>query len=333
MSIKIGINGFGRIGRNVFRASYQDPDIEIIAVNDITDAKTLAHLLKYDSVLGILDADIKFSEDAIIVNNKTTKVLSEKDPGNLPWKDMGVTIVIESTGLFRKRQDALKHIENGGAEKVIISAPATEPDITIVLGVNEEAYVPDNHHIISNASCTTNCLAPPVKILHQEFGIEKAFMTTIHAYTSDQRILDQPHKDLRRARSAAVSQIPTTTGAAKAVGIVIPELKGKIDGIAIRIPTANVSLVDLVALLKKNVTTEEVNEAFKTASEGKLKGILQYTEEPLVSVDFMANPHSSIVDSLFTRIIDNNLVKVLAWYDNEWGYSCRLKDLIKFISR
>ena len=333
MSIKIGINGFGRIGRNVFRASYQDPDIEIIAVNDITDAKTLAHLLKYDSVLGILDADIKFSEDAIIVNNKTTKVLSEKDPGNLPWKDMGVTIVIESTGLFRKRQDALKHIENGGAEKVIISAPATEPDITIVLGVNEEAYVPDNHHIISNASCTTNCLAPPVKILHQEFGIEKAFMTTIHAYTSDQRILDQPHKDLRRARSAAVSQIPTTTGAAKAVGIVIPELKGKIDGIAIRIPTANVSLVDLVALLKKNVTTEEVNEAFKTASEGKLKGILQYTEEPLVSVDFMANPHSSIVDSLFTRITDNNLVKVLAWYDNEWGYSCRLKDLIKFISR
>lgn len=333
MSIKIGINGFGRIGRNVFRASYQDPDIEIIAVNDITDAKTLAHLLKYDSVLGILNADIKFSEDAIIVNNKTTKVLSEKDPGNLPWKDMGVTIVIESTGLFRKRQDALKHIENGGAEKVIISAPATEPDITIVLGVNEEAYVPDNHHIISNASCTTNCLAPPVKILHQEFGIEKAFMTTIHAYTSDQRILDQPHKDLRRARSAAVSQIPTTTGAAKAVGIVIPELKGKIDGIAIRIPTPNVSLVDLVALLKKNVTTEEVNKAFKTAAEGKLKGILQYTEEPLVSVDFMANPHSSIVDSLFTRITDNNLVKVLAWYDNEWGYSCRLKDLIKFISR
>lgn len=333
MSIKIGINGFGRIGRNVFRASYQDPDIEIIAVNDITDARTLAHLLKYDSVLGILDADIKFSEDAIIVNNKTTKVLSEKDPGNLPWKDMGVTIVIESTGLFRKRQDALKHIINGGAEKVIISAPATEPDITIVLGVNEEAYVPDNHHIISNASCTTNCLAPPVKILHQEFGIEKAFMTTIHAYTSDQRLLDQPHKDLRRARSAAVSQIPTTTGAAKAVGIVIPELKGKIDGIAIRIPTANVSLVDLVALLKKNVTTEEVNKAFKTAAEGKLKGILQYTEEPLVSVDFMANPHSSIVDSLFTRITDNNLVKVLAWYDNEWGYSCRLKDLIKFISR
>jgi len=333
MSIKIGINGFGRIGRNVFRASYQDPDIEIIAVNDITDAKTLAHLLKYDSVLGILDADIKFSEDAIIVNNKTTKVLSEKDPGNLPWKDMGVTIVIESTGLFRKRQDALKHIENGGAEKVIISSPATEPDITIVLGVNEEAYAPDNHHIISNASCTTNCLAPLVKILHQEFGIEKAFMTTIHAYTSDQRILDQPHKDLRRARSAAVSQIPTTTGAAKAVGIVIPELKGKIDGIAIRVPTPNVSLVDLVALLKKNVTTEEVNKAFKTAAEGKLKGILQYTEEPLVSVDFMANPHSSIVDSLFTRITDNNLVKVLAWYDNEWGYSCRLKDLIKFISR
>ena len=333
MSIKIGINGFGRIGRNVFRASYQDPDIEIIAVNDITDAKTLAHLLKYDSVLGILDADIKFSEDAIIVNNKTTKVLSEKDPGNLPWKDMGVTIVIESTGLFRKRQDAIKHIEQGGAEKVIISAPAIEPDFTVVLGVNEEAYDPEKHHIISNASCTTNCLAPVTKVLHQNFSIEKAFMTTIHAYTGDQRILDFPHKDLRRARAAAISQIPTTTGAAKAVGLVIPELKGKIDGIAIRVPTPNVSLVDLVALLKKNVSAEEVNESFKKASEGSMKGILQYIEEPLVSVDFMANPHSAIVDSLFTRITDENMVKVLAWYDNEWGYSCRMRDLIKYISR
>ncbi|MBC8357685.1 MAG: type I glyceraldehyde-3-phosphate dehydrogenase [Candidatus Aminicenantes bacterium] len=333
MTLKIGINGFGRIGRNFFRASYQDPDFDIVAVNDIFDSKALAYLLKYDSVLGILEADIQTSEDALIVNGKKTKVLSEKDPGNLPWKDLGVSFVIESTGLFRERQDAIKHIEQGGAEKVIISAPAIEPDATIVLGVNEETYNPEKHNIISNASCTTNCLAPVVKILHQDYGIEKAFMTTIHAYTLDQKILDSPHKDFRRARAAAVSQIPTTTGAAKAVGIVIPELKGKIDGISIRVPTANVSLVDLVALLKKNVNAEEVNESFKKASEGNLKGILQYTEEPLVSVDFMANSHSAIVDGLFTRIIDENLVKVLAWYDNEWGYSCRMRDLIKYISR
>ncbi len=333
MSIKIGINGFGRIGRNFYRASYQDPDLDIVAANDIADPKTLAHLLKYDSVLGVLEADIQASEDAIIVNDKKIKVLSERDPGNLPWKELGVSVVIEATGLFRKRQDAIKHIEQGGAEKVIISAPAPEPDTTVVLGVNEEIYDPENHHIISNASCTTNCLAPVVKVLHQEFGIEKAFMTTIHAYTNDQTLLDMPHKDLRRARAAAVSQIPTSTGAAKAVGIVIPELEGKIDGIAIRVPTANVSVVDLVALLKKNTTAEEVNESFKKASEGPLKGILQYIEEPLVSVDFMANPHSAIVDSLFTRITDENLVKVLAWYDNEWAYSCRMKDLIKYISR
>ncbi len=333
MSIRIGINGFGRIGRNFYRASFKDPDIEIVAVNDITDAKTLAHLLKYDSVLGILDADITASDSSITINGKTIKVLSERNPENLPWKDLGVSVVIEATGLFRKRQDAAKHIEQGGAEKVIITAPATEPDIMIVLGVNEEVYDPAKHHIISNASCTTNCLAPAVKVIHQEFGIEKAFMTTIHAYTNDQRILDFPHKDLRRARAAALSQIPTTTGAAKAVGIVIPELKGKIDGIAIRVPTPNVSLVDLVALLKKDVIIEDVNEAFSKASEGKLKGILQYTEEPLVSVDYMANPHSSIVDGLFTRVVDNNLVKILAWYDNEWGYSCRLKDLAKYISR
>ncbi len=333
MSLKIGINGFGRIGRNLLRAFFKDPDLDFVAVNDITDSKTLAHLLKYDSVLGILEADIKSSEEAIIVNDKKIKVLSEKDPSNLPWKDLGISIVVESTGLFRKRQDAIKHIEHGGAEKVIISAPATEPDVTLVLGVNEDVYDPEKHNIISNASCTTNCLAPVTKILHQEFGIEKAFMTTIHSYTSDQRILDQPHKDLRRARAAALAQIPTTTGAAKAVGIVIPELKGKIDGIAIRIPTPNVSLVDLVALLKKNVSAEEVNESFRNASQGKLKGILQYTEEPLVSVDFMANPHSAIVDGQFTRITDDNLVKVLAWYDNEWGYSCRLGDLIKYISR
>ena len=333
MAYKIGINGFGRIGRNFFRASHGEPDFDIVAVNDIFDAKILAHLLKYDSVLGIMDADIQASGEAIAVDGKKIKVLNEKDPGSLPWKDLGVTYVIESTGIFRKRSDALKHIEQGGAEKVIISAPATDPDITLVLGVNEETYDTNNHHIISNASCTTNCLAPVAKVLHKEFGIEKAFMTTIHAYTLDQRLLDAPHKDLRRARAAVVSQIPTTTGAAKAVGLVIPELKGKIDGIAIRIPTANVSLVDLVALLKKNVTADEVNSAFKRAAEGKLKGILQFTAEPLVSVDFMANPHSSIVDAEYTRITDENLVKVLAWYDNEWGYSCRMRDLIKYIGK
>jgi len=333
MAYKIGINGFGRIGRNIFRAAFEDPDFDFVAVNDITDAKTLAHLLKYDSVLGILKADIKASGDVIIVNDKKIKVLSEKEPADLPWKDLGVSIVIEATGLFRKRPDSIKHIEKAGAEKVIITAPATDPDIAIVMGVNEENYDPEKHHIISNASCTTNCLAPVAKVLHEAFGIEKAFMTTIHAYTMDQKLLDAPHKDLRRARAAAVSQIPTTTGAAKAVGLVLPELNGKIDGIAIRIPTTNVSLVDLVALLKKNITEEEVNEAFREASEGKLKGILQYTEEPLVSVDFMANPHSSIVDGLFTRIVDNNLVKVLSWYDNEWGFSCRIKDLIRHISQ
>jgi glyceraldehyde 3-phosphate dehydrogenase len=333
MSIKIGINGFGRIGRNVFRASYQDPDVEITAVNDITDANTLAHLLKYDSVLGILDADIQAKEDSIFVDGKEIKVFTERDPGNLPWKDLGIPIVIESTGLFRKRPDAAKHIEQGGAEKVIISAPAIDPDITLVLGVNEGLYDPQNHHIISNASCTTNCLAPPTKVLHEEFGIEKAFMTTIHAYTSDQRILDTPHKDLRRARAAAVSQIPTTTGAAKAVGLVIPELKGKIDGIAIRVPTPNVSIVDLVALLSKNITAEEANNAIKNAAQGKLKGILDYSESPLVSIDYTSNPHSSIVDGLFTRVTEGNLIKVLAWYDNEWGYSCRLKDLVKYITR
>ncbi len=333
MSIKIGINGFGRIGRNVFRAAYKDPDIDIVAANDVVDAKILAHLLKYDSVLGILDADIEAADDAIIVNGKKTRILIEKDPANLPWKDLGATIVIESTGLFRKRQDALKHIESGGAEKVIISAPATEPDLTLVLGVNDEMYDPAKHHIISNASCTTNCLAPVVKVVHQAFGVEKAFMTTIHAYTMDQRILDAPHKDLRRARAAAVSQIPTTTGAAKAVGLVLPELKGKIDGIAIRIPTANVSLVDLVALLKTKASADQVNQAFKAAAAGELKGILQYCEEPLVSVDFMTNPHSSIVDAEYTRVTDENLVKVLAWYDNEWGYSCRLVDLVKFIAK
>ena len=333
MSIKVGINGFGRIGRNLFRASVDNPEIEYVAVNDITDAKTLAHLLKYDSVLGGFKQDIQSTEDAIIVNGKKIKVLAEKDVGKLPWKDLGVDIVVESTGRYTKRPDIIKHIELAGARKVIISAPATDPDITIVLGVNEEAYDSGKHHLISNASCTTNCLAPVVKVLHQEFGFEKGFMTTIHSYTNDQKILDAPHKDLRRARAAAVSQIPTTTGAAKAVGLVLPELKGKIDGVAIRIPTPNVSLVDLVAVIKKDVTEKDVNSAFKKAADGKLKGILQYTDEELVSVDFLSNPHSAIVDGPSTKVIDKNLLKVLAWYDNEWGYSCRLRDLIKYILR
>jgi len=333
MSIKVGINGFGRIGRNLLRASIGNPEIEFLAVNDITDAKTLAHLLKYDSLLGGFKGDVTATDDAIIVNNKKIKVLAEKEIGKLPWKDLGVDIVVESTGKYTKRPDVIKHIEQGGAKKVIVSAPATDPDITIVLGVNEETYDPAKHHVLSNASCTTNCLAPVVKVLHERFGVEKAFMTTIHAYTNDQKILDAPHKDLRRARAAAVSQIPTTTGAAKAVGLVIPELKGKIDGISIRVPTPNVSVVDLVAVMKKEVTEKDVNEAFKKAAEGRLKGILQYTEEPLVSVDFLSNPHSAIVDALSTKVLDKNLLKVLAWYDNEWGYSCRLRDLIKFISR
>ena len=333
MAIKIGINGFGRIGRNMLRASYLDPEVEYVAVNDITDAKTLAHLLKYDSVLGTLKEDIKATEDSIILRGKPIKVLAEKDVSGLKWKDLGVEVVIEATGKYTKRPEAIKHIEVGGAKKVIVSAPATDPDITIVMGVNEETYDPEKHHLISNASCTTNCLAPIAKVIHENFTIEKAFMTTIHAYTNDQKILDAPHKDLRRARAAAVSQIPTTTGAAKAVGLVLPELKGKIDGIAIRVPTPNVSLVDLVALVKKETSTEEVNSVLKAAAEGKMKGIIEYTEEPLVSVDFLSNPHSAIVDALSTKVIEKNLVKVMAWYDNEWGYSVRLVDLVKYIMK
>ena len=333
MSIRVGINGFGRIGRNMLRASIDDPSLTYVAVNDITDARTLAHLLKYDSVLGTFKGEVRATENAIIVNGKTIKVLAEKEVGRLPWKDLGVEVVVESTGKYTKRPDIIQHLEKGGAKKVVVSAPATDPDITIVLGVNERTYDPAKHHILSNASCTTNCLAPVAKVLHDAFGIEKGFMTTIHAYTNDQRILDQPHKDLRRARAAAVSQIPTTTGAAKAVGLVIPELKGKIDGIAIRIPTPNVSLVDLVALLKKTATAEEVNTALKTAADGPLRGILGYTDEPLVSVDFMRDPRSGIVDGLSTKVLGDNLVKVLAWYDNEWGYSCRLADLVKFVGR
>ena len=333
MSIKVGINGFGRIGRNLLRASLERPDIEFVAVNDITDAKTLAHLLKYDSILGPFKGDVHAAGDAIVVNGRTIKVLAEKEIAGLPWKSLGIDIVVESTGKFTKRPDVIKHIESGGAKKVIVSAPAENPDATIVLGVNEKTYDPAKHHILSNASCTTNCLAPVVKILHDSFGVDKAFMTTIHSYTNDQKILDQPHKDLRRARAAAVSQIPTTTGAARAVGLVIPELKGRIDGISIRVPTPNVSLVDLVAIMKKDLTEAEVNGAFKAAAEGSHRGIIQYTEEPLVSVDFMSNPHSAIVDGLSTKVLDKNLLKVLAWYDNEWGYSCRLRDLIAFVAR
>jgi glyceraldehyde 3-phosphate dehydrogenase len=333
MGIRIGINGFGRIGRNFLRASANDPAIEITAVNDITDAKTLAHLLKYDTVLGGFKGTVSVDGDSIVVNGRKIKVLAEKEVGKLPWKELGVEVVVESTGKYTKRPDVIQHIEKGGARKVVVSAPAADPDATLVMGVNEKTYDPAKHHIISNASCTTNCLAPVAKVLHEGWGIEKGFMTTIHSYTNDQKILDAPHKDLRRARAAAVAQIPTTTGAAKAVGLVLPELKGKIDGIAIRVPTPNVSIVDLVAVLKTKAAAEEVNAAFIKASKGELKGILSYTDEPLVSVDFMSNPNSAIVDGLSTKVIGDNLIKVLAWYDNEWGYSCRLVDLIKYISK
>jgi glyceraldehyde 3-phosphate dehydrogenase len=333
MSIKIGINGFGRIGRNMIRAAAGDPSLEFVAVNDITDAATLAHLLKYDSILGRFKGQVSATADSIIVDGKPVKVLAVKDPGELPWKDLGVDVVIESTGKFTKRPDVMKHIDKGGARKVIVSAPATDPDITIVMGVNDKAYDPAKHHMLSNASCTTNCLAPVAKVLHETFGIEKAFMTTIHSYTNDQKILDAPHKDLRRARAACVSQIPTTTGAAKAVGLVLPELKGKIDGIAIRVPTPNVSIVDLVALLKKPATDKDVNAAFQAAAAGPLEGILGYTDEPLVSVDFMSDPHSGIVDGLSTKVLGDNFLKVMAWYDNEWGYSCRLVDLVRLIGK
>ncbi len=330
MAVKVGINGFGRIGRNFFRASMNQSDFEIVAINDLTDAKTLAHLLKYDSVHGIFSADVKASDDAIIVNGKTIKITAIKDPSQLPWKDLGVDFVIESTGVFRDRASASKHLE-AGASWVIISAPAKEPDITVCLGVNEDKLDPATHKIISNASCTTNCLAPLAKVLKDEFGIVRGLMTTIHSYTNDQRILDLPHKDLRRARAAAMNMIPTTTGAAKAVGLVLPELQGKLDGMAIRVPTPNVSVVDLVAELAKDVTADEINAALKAAAEGKMKGILEYSEEPLVSMDLNGNDHSSIVDATVTKVIEKRMVKVLAWYDNEWGYSSRLRDLIQYI--
>jgi len=325
MGLKIAINGFGRIGRCFFRIAY-DTDLEIVAINDLVDADTLAHLLKYDSVHGKWEVPVRAEGDILIAGDRKVKVLSERDPANLPWKDMGVDVAVESTGLFRKRPDAQKHLQ-AGAKKVLISAPATDPDITIVIGVNDKKYDPEKHHIISNASCTTNCLAPVTKVLDDNFKVLKALMTTIHAYTNDQRILDLPHKDLRRARAAALSMIPTTTGAAKAVGEVLPHLKGKLHGIAIRVPTPNVSIVDLVAVLEKETSGEEINQAFKKASEGELKGILAYTEEELVSIDFNHTSYSAIVDAKNTHLIDKNLVKVLAWYDNEWGYSNRLVEL------
>ncbi len=330
MGVKVAINGFGRIGRLVFRAAYGDPEVEIVGINDITDAKTLAHLLKYDSVHGVFDAPVDHTEDSIVVDGREIKVTAIKDPAQLPWRDLGVDVVVEATGLFRDRANASKHLQ-AGAKKVIITAPAKEPDITVVLGVNEKEYDPEKHHIISNASCTTNCLAPVAKVLDERFGIVKGFMTTVHSYTNDQRILDLPHKDLRRARAAAVSMIPTTTGAAVAVGLVLPQLKGKLDGMAVRVPTPDVSLVDLVVQVEKETSVEEVNGVLKEAAEGELKGILRYCEEPLVSVDFQGDPHSSIVDALSTNVM-GNMVKVLSWYDNEWGYSNRVYDLVKYIA-
>ncbi len=332
MAIRIGINGFGRIGRNVFRAGFDDPDIEFVAVNDLTDAKTLAHLLTYDSIYGVLDAEIKVTDESMTVEGKEIKVLSQRDPAALPWKDLGVDFIIESTGRFTKRGDASKHLTSGGAKKVIITAPAKEEDITIVMSVNEDMYNPKEHHIISNASCTTNCLAPVAKVLLDNFGIVKGFMTTVHAYTNDQRILDFPHKDLRRARAAAMSVIPTTTGAAKATALVIPELKGRMDGIAMRVPVPDGSVVDFVAILGKEVTVGEVNEAFRNAADkGRYEGILEYTEDPIVSMDVIGNSYSAIFDALSTMVI-GNLVKVVAWYDNEWGYSCRVIDLVKYMA-
>src|SRR5579863_5547897 len=331
MTVKVGINGFGRIGRNIVRASLGDPGIEIVAVNDITDAKTLAYLLKYDSILGNLHQNVTHTEDSISVDGKSFKVFKVKDPAELDWTSVGAQIVVESTGLFTKGADARKHIR-GPVKKVIISAPATDPDCTLVLGVNEKTYDPAKHHVVSNASCTTNCLAPVVKVLQDTFGIVHGTMTTIHSYTNDQKLLDLPHKDLRRARAAALSMIPTSTGAAKALHLVIPELKGKLDGFSIRVPTPNVSVVDLTVFTERPVTVESLNAALKRAAEGPMKNILAYSTEELVSIDFRGNPNSAIVDAEYTKVVAGNCVKVLAWYDNEWGYSSRVKDLIKFMA-
>lgn len=342
--MRIGINGFGRIGRNIFRAVLDDErapgeiesgDIEIAAVNDLTDPRTLAHLLKHDSVAGPFPGRVRAGDGEIVVESagggrRTLKVLSERDPAALPWGELGVEVVVESTGIFTDRQAAARHLD-AGARKVIVSAPAKGEDLTVVLGVNEEDYRPDEHHILSNASCTTNCLAPVVKVLHREFGLEKGVMTTVHSYTNDQRLLDLPHSDLRRARAAGVNMIPTSTGAARAVTRVLPELEGRLDGIAVRVPTPNVSLTDLTAVLSRPADAAEVNAALSAAAEGPLRGILQVSEEPLVSVDFMGNPHSSIVDAPFTKVVAGDAVKVLAWYDNEWGFSCRVRDLIRYL--
>ncbi|CAH0235532.1 Glyceraldehyde-3-phosphate dehydrogenase 1 [Peribacillus sp. Bi96] len=332
MAVKVGINGFGRIGRNVFRAALSNPEVEIVAINDLTDANMLAHLLQYDTIHGSLNEKVAVDGDYLVVDGHKVKVLAERDPAQLAWGELGVEVVVESTGRFTKRADAAKHLE-AGAKKVIISAPASDEDITIVMGVNEDKYDAANHHVISNASCTTNCLAPFAKVLHEQFGIKRGMMTTVHSYTNDQQILDLPHKDYRRARAAAENIIPTTTGAAKAVALVLPELKGKLNGMAMRVPTPNVSVVDLVAELEKDTTVEEVNAAFKKASEGELKGILEYSELPLVSTDYNGNPSSSTIDALSTMVMEGNMVKVLSWYDNETGYSSRVVDLIDYLAK
>ena len=331
MAVKVGINGFGRIGRNILRTALGDPDIDFVAVNDLTDTRTLSHLLKYDSVLGNLDQEVTTTENGIKVDNEEFRVFSQRDPAAIDWESVGAEIVVESTGIFTKAEDARKHMR-GTVKKVIISAPAKNEDITIVLGVNEEKYDPAAHHVISNASCTTNCLAPVAKVVHEKFGIRSAQMTTIHSYTNDQQLLDLPHKDLRRARAAALSMIPTSTGAAKAVALVLPELKGKFDGISVRVPTPNVSLVDVVMDLETETTAEDVNRAFKDAANEELRGILAFCEEPLVSMDYKRNPNSSIVDAEYTKVIGGRMLKVLSWYDNEWGYSCRVRDLVKYIA-
>ncbi|MBE3072194.1 MAG: type I glyceraldehyde-3-phosphate dehydrogenase [Acidobacteria bacterium] len=330
MAVRVGINGFGRIGRNILRASLGHADMDFVAVNDITTAETLAHLLKYDSVLGNLQARIEVRDGHISVDGDDFKVLSVKDPAELPWKDLGVDVVFESTGKFTKREDTSKHLA-AGAKKVIVTAPAKGPDVTLVFGVNDGTYDAARHHIVSNASCTTNCLAPLAKVLNDRFTIRKGWMTTVHAYTNDQNLLDLPHRDLRRARAAALSIIPTTTGAASALGEVIPALKGKLDGIALRVPTPNVSIVDLAVLVEKKTSAEEINAAFREAAAGPLKGILECSDVPLVSIDFRGNPHSSIVDMPYTKVLDGDFVKVLSWYDNEWGYSCRCIDLVRLM--
>jgi len=331
MAVRIGINGFGRIGRNVLRASLGDPELNFLAINDLTDAKTLAYLLKYDSIHGTLRATVEAHDDHLVVDGKSIQVLAKKDPKELPWKDLGVDLVIESTGRFTDREGASRHL-SAGAKRVIITAPAKDPDVTLVLGVNEQTYDPRSHQVISNASCTTNCLAPVAKVLLENFGIRHGVMTTIHSYTNDQQLLDLPHKDLRRARAAAVSMVPTSTGAAKALHLVLPQLKGKLDGMAIRVPTPNVSLVDLTVETEKDCDTASVNAAFRRAAQGPLKGILDYSEAPIVSVDQNGDPHSATLDAPLTTVMEHRMVKVIAWYDNEWGYSCRVRDLIKFIA-